>query len=122
MKFLQAVSIALLAALFITTGTLHFLHAQFFASIVPPWLPAHRFLVALSGAAEIAGGVGLIFPRTRRYAGVGLIVLLIAVFPANVEMAMHPQMYASTASPGALLWRLPLQAVAIAWVWYAAVH
>ncbi len=119
---MQAISLALLAALFLTTGTLHFLHAQFFASIVPPWLPAHQFLVATSGVAEIAGGAGLIVPRTRRYAGIGLIVLLIAVFPANVQMALHPQMYAATASPGALLWRLPLQAVAVAWVWFAALR
>lgn len=122
MKILQSVALVLLAALFITTGTLHFLHAQFFAGIVPPWLPAHALLVAVSGACEIAGGVGLLIPRTRRYAGIGLIALLLAVFPANVHMALHPQLYAATASRGALLWRLPLQGVLIAWVCFAALR
>lgn len=122
MKLLKTLSLVLLAGLFITTGTLHFLHAPFFASIVPPWLPAHAFLVAISGACEIAGAVGLLVPRTRRYAGIGLIMLLLAVFPANVYMAMHPQLYAAIASAAALLWRLPLQAVLIAWVWFAALR
>lgn len=122
MKYLQAVSLVLLAALFVTTGTLHFMHAQFFEGIVPPWLPAHQALVAISGAAEIAGGIGLLAPQTRRYAGTGLIVLLVAVFPANIHMALHPDIYVATASRSALLWRLPLQAVAIAWVWFAALR
>lgn len=122
MKLVQAVSLVLLAALFLTTGTLHFLHAQFFVSIVPPWLPAHALLVAVSGLCEIAGGIGLLVPRTRRCAGIGLIALLLAVFPANVHMAVHPQLYAATASSRALLWRLPLQGVLIAWVWFAALR
>lgn len=120
MKYVRAVSIALLAALFATTGTLHFLRAQFFTSIVPPWLPAHALLVAISGVCEIAGGIGLLVPHTRRYAGIGLIALLLAVFPANLQMALHPELYVATASRDALLWRLPLQAVLIAWVWFAA--
>jgi uncharacterized membrane protein len=104
----------LLAAAFITGGVAHFAFTTLFASIVPDYLPAHRALVMVSGAAEIAGGAGLLLPRTQTAAARGLTVLLVAVFPANLWMAQHPQRY--TFVPGWLLWlRLPLQIPLIWW-------
>jgi uncharacterized membrane protein len=81
------------ALLFVGAGVAHFVHPEFYARLVPPALPAPRLLVAVSGVAEIAGGVGLLVPKLRRPAGYGLIALLIAVFPANVYMAARPDRF-----------------------------
>lgn len=86
--------------------------------IVPPWLPAHALLVQISGGCEILGGIGVLVPRLRKVAGVGLIALLIAVFPANVQMAAHPELYADLGSAQLFSLRLPLQLVLIAWIWW----
>ncbi len=115
----RTISIGLLALLFLTTGTLHFLKSATFASIVPPWLPAPLLLVQISGLCELLGAIGLLIPRLRRGAGSGLIALLIAVFPANLYMALAPSHFANFASPALLWWRLPLQAVLIAWICFA---
>ena len=104
----------LLAVSFTTAGLLHFLRPGMYEQIVPDYLPAHRELVLISGAAEIAGALGVIPERSRRLAGYWLTGLLVAVFPANVHMALHPDRYPGL-SP-ALLWgRLPLQPLAISW-------
>jgi len=111
----------LLAAGFVFAGVMHFVVTAQYERIMPPWLPLHRELVLLSGVCEAAGGIGLLVPRTRRAAGVGLVLLLVAVFPANVQMLLNAR--ASHASPTAqaLLWaRLPLQLALIAWVAAAA--
>lgn len=109
-----------LAAAFATSGVIHLVRPQVFEAIVPPYLPAHRELVLASGVAEIACAAGLAVPATRRAAGWGSIALLLAVFPANVEMSRQ---YAAKARrhPGAgtraaflaTLARLPLQATMI---------
>lgn len=104
----------LLSVLFITTGMLHFLRPRTSERAMPGYLPAHRELVLLSGAAELAGGVGLVFARTRRGAGFWLAAVLAAIFPANVHMALHARAYRPL--PPALLWaRLPLQPLLILW-------
>jgi uncharacterized membrane protein len=109
----------LLGATFITTGALHFARPKVFEAIVPDYLPAHRELVYASGVAELAGGIGVLHPRTRRVAGWWLIATLIAIFPANVEMAIRAERFKQF--PPAALWaRLPLQAVLIAWAWLTA--
>lgn len=111
----------LLAAGFVFAGVMHFAITPQYVRIMPPWLPLHRELVLLSGVCEIAGGIGLLVPRTRRAAGFGLILLLIAVFPANVQMLLNAQARHASATAQALLWaRLPLQAALIAWVLAAA--
>lgn len=116
----SSLSAKIVAAAFITSGVLHFTHTRFFLKIVPPYLPWHQELVYVSGVAEMAGGLGVLIPRFRRPAGWGLIALLIAVFPANVHNALHPEQTSGDAVPPALLWaRLPLQALLIAWVWQA---
>ena len=103
------------ALIFMTTGALHFLRPRFFEAIVPDYLPAHRELVYASGGAEAAGGIGLLFAATRRVAGWWLIATMVAVFPANVWMAQHPERYKDI--PEAALWaRLPLQLGIIAWI------
>jgi uncharacterized membrane protein len=104
-----------LSATFVALGTLHFLRPKIYEAIVPDYLPAHRQLVLASGAAEIAGGAGVAFAPTRRVAGAWLIATLVAIFPANVHMALHPARY--PAFPPVLLWaRLPVQAAIIWWV------
>src|SRR5271163_3336937 len=79
----------LLAAFMIAIGLAHFLAPAPFASIVPAWLPAPVTLVLVSGFFEIVGGVGLLLPRVRKAASWGLVALYAAVFPANVNMALH---------------------------------
>ncbi len=108
--------------LFILAGTMHFVIPEPYMKIMPRWLPAHRELVYASGVAEVAGGVGLIYPNTRRWAQWWLIATLIAVFPANLNMALHPDRYAAHTPGGRLTLnaRLPLQLVLIAWVRAAA--
>jgi uncharacterized membrane protein len=85
---------------------------------MPPYLPAPDVLIAISGVAEILGGVGLLVPKVRAAAGVGLVVLLLAVLPANVEMLQLYRARGVVWWGEVLLWlRLPLQFVLIRWVW-----
>lgn len=94
------------------------MHPAVYRHIVPPSFPSPALLVVISGVAEIAGGIGVLIARTRKAAGIGLILLLLAVFPANIYMAQHPELYREVASATVLYVRLPLQAVLIAWVWW----
>lgn len=111
----------LLAGFFAFAGVMHFVKPELYAAIIPPWLPNAPLLVALSGAFEILGGLGVLAPRTRRAAGWGLIALLIAVFPANVQMLHLAYVFnASTLWKAALWFRLPLQLPLIWWVWEMA--
>ena len=104
-----------LALLFVGAGVLHFLRPATYLAIMPPALPAPLALVYVSGFFELAGGLGLLPSRTRRLAGWGLLALLVAVFPANVYMALiHEQLHI----PGWVAWgRLPLQLPLLWWVW-----
>jgi uncharacterized membrane protein len=87
--------------------------------MVPDYLPAHRELVYASGAAELIGGAGVLFAKTKRPAGWWLIATLVAIFPANVEMAIHAERFKQF--PPAALWaRLPLQGALVAWAWRTA--
>ena len=107
-----------LSLLFIVAGAFHFVIPASYRAIMPPWLPAHAALVAISGVAEILGGIGLLIPVTRRAAGIGLILLLIAVFPANVQMLLLARARGVPWSGETLLWlRLPLQLLLIWGVW-----
>lgn len=105
----------LLSLIVITTGILHFVAPDKLVKIVPDWLPAHRTLVLASGVFEIAGGVGLLLKQTRTLAAWGLVALLAAVFPANINMAVH-KIY--TDNPWILWGRLPFQGVLIAWAYW----
>ena len=103
-------------AFFIGAGLNHFINTDFYLRIMPPYLPWHLPLVYASGVAETALGALLLFRRWSTIAAWGLIVLLIAVFPANVHMALNAELYPQF-SPILLWLRLPLQAVLIAWAW-----
>jgi uncharacterized membrane protein len=96
----------------------HFVMPRSYEAIVPDYLPAHRELVVASGVAEIASALATLHPRTRRPGGVLGIATLIAVFPANVHLAVHPERYRRIPR-WALYARLPLQAVMVYWVWLA---
>lgn len=114
----RAIALVALSVLFVAAGANHFVNPAFYVSIMPPYLPAPLALVYLSGALEILGGVAAAIPRLRAAAGWFLVLLLIAIFPANMHMALHPDLYPSI--PPALLWaRLPLQAVFIGWAYWA---
>jgi uncharacterized membrane protein len=106
----------LFALLFIVAGYLHFLVPGPYLRIMPSYLPAHALLVQVSGLAEMAGGLGILYAPTRRAAAWGIVLLLIAVFPANLTMVTDP-----TRFPGIPLWaawlRLPLQLPMIYWAW-----
>jgi uncharacterized membrane protein len=110
--------------MYVVAGALHFVVPELYVQIVPPFLPARLALVYLSGLAEIAVGVGVVHPPTRRYAAWATVVLLVAVFPANVYMATHgvvvEGMPGGGDPSGFVRWgRLPLQAVLILWaLWY----
>ena len=116
----KSVALVLLGLFFIAAGANHFVHPVFYLRIVPGYLPDHALLVAISGVCEFLGGIGVLIPRTRRLAEIGLIALLIAVFPANVQMAQHPELYADIGSVLSFYIRLPLQLAIIAWVWWVA--
>ncbi|MGO8991746.1 MAG: DoxX family membrane protein [Polyangiaceae bacterium] len=101
-------------------GIDHFVSPEPFVRIVPAYLPAPLVLVYVSGAFEFVGGAGLLVPRVQRAAAWGLVALYVAVFPANVNMAVnHVYLSPDHPIPEAALWlRLPLQGVLIAWAWW----
>ncbi len=108
--------VLLLSLGMVAMGVLHLAKPKPFVAVMPAYLPEPAALVAISGVAEVAGGLGLLHPRTRRVAGWGLAALYVAVFPANVDMALHPPM----GIPPVLLWlRLPLQIPLVAWALWA---
>ena len=105
------------AIFYIGAGLLHFIKPESYLKLMPPYIPWHHADVIISGAGEILGGFGLLFAQTRRAAAWGLVVLLIAVFPANLYMATNPIETGSEGIPALIRWgRLPLQAVFIWWV------
>jgi uncharacterized membrane protein len=108
-----------LAAFFIGAGVNHFLMPKPYEQIVPPSRRSEaKRLVMISGVAEIAGGVGVLVPATRKLSGLGLIALLAAVFPANLYMAREPEHFPKLPR-WALYARLPLQPAAMIWAWRA---
>ena len=123
MLLLRQISLVAIALLFILGGVNHFRSPGFYLSMMPAYLPAHLLLVQVSGGFEILGGVGVLVPATRVFSGWGLLALLLAVFPANLNMALNPGPFVASGIP---LWglylRLPLQFLGMAWVWWAAVR
>jgi uncharacterized membrane protein len=109
---------AAVAVGFIASGILHFTHRRWYESIMPPYVPRHREAVHVSGVAEAVGGIGVLVPATRPLARWWLLGLLVAVFPANLHMALNPKDYKGI-PPWALWLRLPFQGVFAAAVWRA---
>ncbi|MFW6067607.1 MAG: DoxX family protein [Myxococcota bacterium] len=119
MPVAKRIALWALAAFMVAIGTTHFLRPEPFVEIVPPFLPAPLTLVYVSGACEILGGLGVLYPATRRIAAWGLIALYVAVFPANIYMAVENVPIGGVQPPPWALWaRLPLQLVFIAWAWW----
>jgi len=111
----------LIGLLFVAAGALHFKSPSAYEAIVPPFLPAHRTIVFVSGFFEILGGIGVCVAQTRRAAGYGLIALLIAVFPANLYMALDTVKFGKLAPAPIFYARLPLQLVLMYWIWTTCV-
>jgi uncharacterized membrane protein len=107
-----------LAVFMVAIGIGHFAAPGPFVSIVPGFLPAPLLLVLVSGFFEVLGGVGLLVPRVRRAASFGLVLLYLSVFPANINMVVHPELGAGV--PLWALWaRLPFQVALVAWALWA---
>lgn len=98
------------------SGTGHFINPGFFVPMVPPYVPAPELMVQLSGIAELLLGILILVPPTTRWAAWGLVALLIAVFPANLHMALHPELFPDM-TPLFLYLRLPFQALFVFWAW-----
>lgn len=112
-----------LAIAMVFVGVMHFVSPQPFVRIVPPWLPWPIALVYISGVFEVLGGLGILVPRVRSAAGWGLIALYVAVFPANIHMAVNqiPLDPADGPPSPIILWgRLPFQLLFIAWAWWVS--
>ncbi len=118
MELTRTILRTLAAVFFVVAGVFHFLKPELYLQMMPPYLPAPQLLVAVSGVAEAAGGLGLLIRPVRRVAGWGLIALLVAVFPANIYMLQHAGQF--QIAPWILWGRLPFQAIFIAWVWFVA--
>lgn len=118
MARVKAVTRYIFGILFVLAGVNHFANPEVYVRIMPPYLPWHLTLVLVSGVAEVVLGALLLFQRHAALAGWGLIALLMAVFPANLHMALNPELFPRL-SPTALWLRLPLQGVLITWAyWY----
>lgn len=105
----------------VAVGITHFVNTPLFVSIMPPWIPFHEWMVWLSGVAEIVIGILLAVPKTRKLGSWALIALLIAVFPANIHMAVNDIQPAGVTEPvpaWAAWGRLPLQFVFIGIAWW----
>lgn len=121
MSLAKRILLYAMGAFYVIAGVNHFLNPDFYVNIMPPYLPWHLELVYLSGIAEIFCGVGVLIPSTRKQAAWATIVLLIAIFPANVHVAANDvPMLGADEGAGLLNWvRLPFQLVLIAWAfWY----
>jgi uncharacterized membrane protein len=110
-----------LAAFFAAAGINHFRTPATYVAMIPPWLPAPDVLNRIAGICEILGAAGVLVPALRAAAGWGLVALLVAVFPANLHVALAGRMPGLTAPPWALWLRLPLQGVLVAWVAWSAI-
>ena len=117
MRIVKLVSRYLFAIAFVAAGIFHFRFPEFYLKIMPPYIPAHQAMVDISGAAEILLGAMLMFSDLQRIAAWGLILLLVAVFPANIYVYQHQELVPG--SPLAHLLRLPAQGLLILWAyWY----
>jgi uncharacterized membrane protein len=110
----------LFGVFFIFAGAMHFIRPRFYLAIMPDYMPAHEELVYASGVAEIAGGVATLIPATRKAGSWWSIATLLAVFPANLHMALNPDRFKKV--PGGrtgLYARLPVQGLFVLWAWAA---
>ena len=120
LKIAKRILLWVMAAFYVGGGVLHLLRPDFYLPMMPPYLPWHAQLVFLSGVAEILCGLGVLYPPTRKLAAWGTFALLVAVFPANIHVAVNNvAVFGATegAGPAGFI-RLPFQLVLIAWAWW----
>jgi uncharacterized membrane protein len=123
-NLVKRLALWLMAAFYVFAGVMHFVNPNFYLQMMPPYIPWHLAMVYLSGVAELVLGVGLLMPAWRPLAAWGVIALLVAVFPANLHMALYGirpvggPAGLENASTFALWMRLPLQGVLIGWAWW----
>ena len=120
MSPIKRVLLYVMGVFHVFAGVMRFVAPDPYLRIMPAYLPWHLELVHLSGAAEILCGIGVMIPQTRVLAAWATIALLIALFPADVNVAIH-DLPMGEATEGAGIWnwvRLPFQAVFIAWAWW----
>ena len=120
MRVVKLVLLGLMALFYVFGGINHFVDPDTYVAIMPPYLPWHLELVYLSGVAEIALGVAVTVPHLRRLAAWGIIALLVAIFPANIHIAVNNlPVFGATEGAGIWNWvRLPGQGLLIAWAWW----
>ncbi len=117
----RAAGLGALAIMFLVTSTAHFSSMKYdLAAMMPDPLPDNIWIIYLTGVFEIAGAIGLLVPRTRRLAGIGLVLLLVAMFPANVNAALEGIPLGGEA-PTPLWLRTPMQILFIGMVWWASI-
>ena len=114
----QFVGLALVFLWFMIGGVTHFTAAEFFVNIMPPYIGWHLEIVYLSGVLEILGALGVLVPRTRLLEGNCLIILTLAVTPANIHMWMHPELFPDV-SETALSLRLFVQILLLVCIWWS---
>ena len=118
-KIIYEVFKYLLALLLIIGGIAHFTMTGFYINAMPDYLPFHEMIVYISGVLEILLGVLLVIPKTTQKAAVGIVILFIAIFPANINMYLNHEDFPDM-SETSLLIRLPIQLVLIAWAYIYA--
>ena len=117
-KLQKSILIVISSIFYTIVGVKHFIEPDYFLSIIPPYLPFHIELVYISGFFEILFGLMILFPKYRYYGSIGLIFLLIAIFPANIYLAQSKEAQeAIGASQQIAIWRLPIQGILI-WIAY----
>jgi uncharacterized membrane protein len=112
------IPLLIIAVFFIAGGIAHFVVTDSYIAAMPDYLGYHKELIIISGVFEILGAIGILVPQTRLLAGYGLIALIIAVYPANINMALHPEKYTDI-SELFLYIRLPFQFLFMWFVWWA---
>ena len=115
---LRTLARTLLSGFFLITGTLHFYTVDFLMRMMPPYIPYPLLVIYVSGVAELGLAIALLFPSCRLISRYVSIALLLAVFPANIHMAQHPELFPEI-STAITIARLPFQLAFIAWAWFA---
>jgi uncharacterized membrane protein len=115
---LRNLGLAVVFLWFMLGGLAHFFATDFFVAIMPPYIGFHREIVYISGVFEILGAIGILLPATRRWAGIGLFLLVVCVSPANIHMWLHPELFPDV-PPAFLSARLVVQVALLGLIWWS---
>src|SRR6185369_3607070 len=120
MSTAKTILLYFMSVFYVFAGVMHFVRPDYYMPMMPPYLPWHLFLIYLSGVAEVVLGIAVLIPSVRSLAAWGIILLLIAIFPANLHIALNNvALFGNPEGAGIFNWiRLPFQAVLIAWAWW----